>query len=78
MEQEILELISTRTGLDQTKINKNMEFEHDLNMGRDEFVAFINEIEKKFNTSLPDEKIMEIKTVSDLEELLLDHLEIIS
>lgn len=73
--KHLLDLISQRTGFALEKLNDNLEFEQDLNLSHEELVDFITEIETKFSISFKDPEINEIKTVSDLKEILLDRLE---
>lgn len=72
----LFDLISQRTGYPLTKISGAMEFEQDLNLSHAEVIDFISEIEKNFNVAFRDEEITEIKTVENLEEILMDHLEV--
>lgn len=73
--QQLLELISQRSGFEMEKLKESLEFEQDLNLSRGELVDFITEIEAKFSVSFTDPEILEIKTISDLKEILLDRLE---
>jgi len=77
-EKELLELISERTGYKTDEIKDEFDFEHDLNISRDEFVEFITSVEEKLKISFADEHLGEIKTVGDLKNLTLDHLGVIS
>lgn len=73
--QQLLELISQRSGFDLEKLKDGLEFEQDLNLSHEELIDFITEVETKFSVSFTDAEIVDIKTISDLKEILLDRLE---
>lgn len=78
VEQELLDLISQRTGLPVSKITDDLDFEKDLNLSSDELVDFVSSVEEKFNVTFSDETLEEVKTVGDLKQLALDQLEILT
>ncbi|MCL5004092.1 MAG: acyl carrier protein [Patescibacteria group bacterium] len=72
---ELWNLISERTARPVEKISENLDFETDLNLSRDELIEFIAHVEQSFGIQLNDENLSEVRTVGDLHEFVLDHLD---
>lgn len=77
-EKELLDLVSQRTGWEAAKLSDTLEFENDLNLGREELIDFITEVEKRFQVTFTDGQIAEIKTIAGLKELLLERLGVLN
>lgn len=75
-EKELVEMVSQRTGLETGKIKDATDFEHDLNLSRDELVAFLGTVETAFKVSFLGDNLDEIRSIGDLKNLLLEKLEI--
>jgi len=77
-EKELFDLICQRTGVAVEKISFQTDFEHDLNLSREELMDFIVNLEEKYNISFSEENLEKIQTVGELKEILLDRLDLIS
>lgn len=57
---------------EQFKITPEMEFINDVGMTSLDMMVVVLEIEHKYNKKLPLEKLMEVKTVTDLYMLTIE------
>lgn len=68
------QLISERTGIDTSKVTIESHFGQDLNVSKIELADFLNYLEDYFKIDLHSEDVVNIETVSDLKNLIEDHL----
>lgn len=76
VEQEFVNLLSEKSGVEVTKINDGLDFEHDLNLTPEEMSDLITTIEEKYKITFDPENIKLAKTVGGLKELVLDLIDV--
>lgn len=72
--ETLKQLIAERTGTDSGKVKLESHFEQDLNISKIELANFLNYLEDHFKIDLHSEEVVNIETVSDLKNLIEDHL----
>lgn len=72
--ETLKQLISEKTGIDADKVTPESHFEQDLNISKIELASFLNFLEDHFKIDLHSEEVINIETVTDLKNLIEDHL----
>lgn len=72
--ETLKQLISEKTGIDADKVTLESHFEQDLNISKIELASFLNFLEDHFKIDLHSEEVINIETVTDLKNLIEDHL----
>lgn len=72
--EALKKLIAERTGIDTSKVTLESYFEQDLNVSKIELADFLNYLEDYFKINMRSEDVVNIETVSDLKNLIEDHL----
>ncbi len=70
--EQIIKEIAAKFSLDENNINEDLRFTEDLNLDSIDLVETLMEIEEKNNIQIPDEKAINIKTVGDFIEVVLE------
>lgn len=73
-ELEIIDLIHDITGILKSEVQHDSNLETDLHMDSLDLLSLKNEIEKRFEMEIPSEKMEMIKTVNDLNLLVVEIL----
>ncbi len=67
MLEDIYEIVCSLTGLQRNQIDPTAELADDLGVSEFIIVRIVLELERRFEITIPDEMISELKTVSDFE-----------
>lgn len=75
--QEIFEtvkkLIVQELGIDEAKVTMEATFESDLGADSLDAIELVSNIEESFNMSIPDEDVMELRTVGQIVDYIEAH-----
>ena len=71
MLEHIYEIVCSQTGLAREKIDPAADLVDDLGVSELAMVRIVQELERRFGITVPDEEISELKTVSDLERYIV-------
>ena len=63
IEAKVIEIVAEQLGTDKTKVTRDTSFVEDLNADSLDQVELVMEFEDEFETSIPDDKAEQIKTV---------------
>ena len=63
VEAKVIEIVSEQMGVDRGEITRETSFTNDLNADSLDTVELVMEFEDEFETSIPDDKAEQIKTV---------------
>jgi acyl carrier protein len=69
MKETIYNLLNTKFNIDSSTINESDQL-RELGLDSLEMVALIIELENIFDTSIPDEEMVNLKTIQDIFNLL--------
>jgi len=72
--ETLKQLIAERIGIDSGKVTLESHLEQDLNISKIELANFLNFLEDYFKIDLHSEEVVNIETVSDLKNIIEDHL----
>jgi acyl carrier protein len=72
--ETLKQLIAETTGIDSGTVQLESHIEQDLNISKIERAEFLNYLEDHFKIDLHSEEVANIETVSDLKNLIEDHL----
>ncbi|HAE44746.1 MAG TPA: acyl carrier protein [Lachnospiraceae bacterium] len=70
MLQEIIEVLEQYTDVPAEQINETSNLIDDLELNSFDVLTIVSDFEDQYGISIPDEQIMEFKTVADIEEYL--------
>ena len=70
MLQEIIEVLEQYTDVPAEQINETSNLIDDLELNSFDVLTLVSDFEDQYGISIPDEQIMEFKTVADIEEYL--------
>ena len=65
IEAKVIEIVAEQMGADKAKISRTTRFVDDLNADSLDTVELVMEFEDRFETSIPDDKAEQIKTVGE-------------
>lgn len=70
IEAKVIDIVAEQLGADKGKINRETSFVDDLNADSLDTVELVMEFEDAFETSIPDDKAENIKTVGQAIEFI--------
>lgn len=70
VEQKVKQILAEQLGVDASKITLQTNVAADLGADSLDLVEILMSLEDEFNISIPDEKIAEIKTVSQIVDYI--------
>ncbi|MEM9083257.1 MAG: acyl carrier protein [Planctomycetota bacterium] len=65
IETQVIDIVAEQMGVDREKISKDTSFVNDLNADSLDTVELVMEFEDRFETTIPDDKAEQIKTVGE-------------
>ncbi len=65
IEAKVIDIVAEQMGVDKTTITRTTSFVNDLNADSLDTVELVMELEDEFETSIPDDKAEQIKTVGE-------------
>lgn len=63
VESKVIDIVAEQMGVDRSEITRETSFVNDLNADSLDTVELVMEFEDNFDTSIPDDKAEQIKTV---------------
>jgi len=72
IEAKVIEIVSEQMGVDKSEITRDTSFVNDLNADSLDTVELVMEFEDVFETSIPDDKAEQIKTVGEAIEFIVE------
>ncbi len=70
IEAKVIEIVAEQMGTDKAKVNRDTSFVEDLNADSLDQVELVMEFEDEFETSIPDEKAEQLKTVGQAVDFI--------
>ena len=70
IEAKVIEIVAEQMGTDKAKVSRDTSFVEDLNADSLDQVELVMEFEDEFETSIPDEKAEQLKTVGQAIEFI--------
>ena len=70
MLQEIIDFLAQYTDVPSEQINETSSLIDDLELNSFDVMTIVADFEEQYDIHIPDEQIMEFKTVADIEEYL--------
>ena len=70
MLQEIIDVLAQYTDVPSEQINETSNLIDDLDLNSFDVMTIVADFEEQYDFHIPDEQIMEFKTVADIEEYL--------
>ena len=70
MLQEIIDVLAQYTDVPSEQINETSSLIDDLELNSFDVMTIVADFEEQYDIHIPDEQIMELKTVADIEEYL--------
>jgi acyl carrier protein len=70
IEAKVIEIVAEQMGTDKAKVTRDTSFVEDLNADSLDQVELVMEFEDEFETSIPDEKAEQLKTVGQAIEFI--------
>ena len=70
IEAKVIEIVAEQMGTDKAKVNRDTNFVDDLNADSLDQVELVMEFEDEFETSIPDEKAEQHKTVGQAVDFI--------
>ncbi len=70
IEAKVIEIVAEQMGTDKAKVNRDTNFVDDLNADSLDQVELVMEFEDEFETSIPDEKAEQLKTVGQAVDFI--------
>ncbi len=65
IEAKVIEIVAEQMGVEKSQISRDTSFVNDLNADSLDTVELVMEFEDRFETSIPDEKAEQIRTVGE-------------
>lgn len=72
IEAKVMDIVAEQMGVDKGKISRSTSFVNDLNADSLDTVELVMELEDEFDTSIPDDKAEQIKTVGEAIQFILE------
>jgi acyl carrier protein len=72
IEAKVIEIVAEQMGADKAKISRTTSFVDDLNADSLDTVELVMEFEDEFETSIPDDKAEQIKTVGEAIKFIME------
>ena len=70
MLQEIIDVLAQYTDVPSEQINETSNLVDDLELNSFDVMTIVSDFEDQYGIHIPDEQIMEFRTVADIEEFL--------
>ncbi|MFG0291707.1 MAG: acyl carrier protein [Phycisphaerales bacterium JB065] len=70
VESKVIDIVAEQMGVDRSEITRETSFVNDLNADSLDTVELVMEFEDNFDTSIPDDKAEQIKTVGQAIEFI--------
>jgi acyl carrier protein len=70
VETKVIDIVAEQMGVDKGQITRSTSFVNDLNADSLDTVELVMEFEDSFETSIPDDKAEQIKTVGEAIEFI--------
>ena len=75
MLEKIIETLAKHTDYDKEKMNRDTSFVMDLNLNSIEVMQLVLEFEEEYDIEFPEERLVGITTIGELEDLINDLVE---
>ena len=75
MLENIIETLGKHTDYDKDKMNRDTSFVMDLNLNSIEVMQLVLEFEDEYDVEFPEDRLTEITTIGELEDLLKELIE---
>jgi acyl carrier protein len=72
IEKQVIEIVGEQMGVDTSEITRETSFVNDLNADSLDTVELVMEFEDRFETSIPDDKAEQIKTVGEAIDFIVE------
>ncbi len=72
IEAKVIDIVAEQMGVDKAEITRQTSFVNDLNADSLDTVELVMEFEDEFETSIPDDKAEQIKTVGEAITFIVD------
>lgn len=72
IEAKVIDIVAEQMGVDKGEISRETSFVNDLNADSLDTVELVMEFEDEFETSIPDDKAEQIKTVGEAIEFIVE------
>lgn len=72
IEAKVIDIVAEQMGVDKAQISRSTSFVNDLNADSLDTVELVMEFEDEFETSIPDDKAEQIKTVGEAISFILE------
>lgn len=72
IQQQVIEIVAEQMGVDAGEITRETSFVNDLNADSLDTVELVMEFEDRFETSIPDDKAEQIKTVGEAIDFIIE------
>ena len=76
IEEKVVLIVAEQMGIDKSDIEKDTEFNRDLNTDSLDMVELIMEFEDAFEMNIPDEELEGIKSVGQVIDYLAENQEL--
>ncbi|MDX2114784.1 MAG: acyl carrier protein [Planctomycetota bacterium] len=71
IEAKVISIVAEQMGVEKAQINRNTSFVNDLNADSLDTVELVMEFEDEFETTIPDDKAEQIKTVGEAIDFIV-------
>lgn len=72
IQQQVIEIVAEQMGVEAGEITRDTSFVNDLNADSLDTVELVMEFEDRFETSIPDDKAEQIKTVGEAIDFIIE------
>jgi len=72
IEAKVIDIVAEQMGVDKGEITRDTSFVNDLNADSLDTVELVMEFEDEFETSIPDDKAEQIKTVGEAVSYIME------
>jgi len=72
IEAKVIDIVAEQMGVEKSEISRGTSFVNDLNADSLDTVELVMEFEDEFETSIPDDKAEQIKTVGEAIEYIIE------
>ncbi len=72
IEAKVIDIVAEQMGVEKAEISRGTSFVNDLNADSLDTVELVMEFEDEFETSIPDDKAEQIKTVGEAIEFIIE------
>jgi acyl carrier protein len=72
IEAKVIDIVAEQMGVEKGTISRNTSFVNDLNADSLDTVELVMEFEDEFETSIPDDKAEQIKTVGEAIKFIME------